>query len=113
MSVGAAIAQLYEAFANVDAPRFLNVCTHCCMTLAMESEICATPRKLLTAKHLYEYNSAAVGANPLGVANEAVYFAPRMLELIANGAEIHHSAEIALQRLNPDFPLASAPSLVP
>ncbi|MBI3228817.1 MAG: hypothetical protein HYZ45_01075, partial [Burkholderiales bacterium] len=57
----------------------------------------STPLSELSDRHFYSYNDAAMPkAQP---ADELKYFLPRMLELLAQGCDLHHSLEITLFRL--------------
>jgi len=94
----AVIADAYRVFGRHRAPTHqLNACTLCCMTEELEQEMRQLPLAKLTSKHFYEYNTAAKG--PEQLADEVQYLLPRMLELMAEGEEVHHSIELALQRL--------------
>lgn len=93
-----AITQLYAVFNDEQAlQQPLNVCTACCMSAEQELEMRHLPRRELTDKHFYRYNDSA-WSNMQPTA-EMKYFLPRMLELLAQGEDLHHSTEITLQRL--------------
>jgi hypothetical protein len=93
-----AVERLYSVFKPYAAPQhMLDVCTHCCMDAALEVEMRRLPLRQLTAKHFYEYNTSAKGAEQ--PVNEIKYLLPRMLELLALDADLHHSIELSLQRL--------------
>jgi hypothetical protein len=94
----AAIDDAYRVFARQPRPAFpLDVCLGCCMDSALEREMRELPLRRLGARHFYEYNtSAKSGEQPV---TELLYFLPRMLELIAEGAEVHHSTELYLDRV--------------
>lgn len=79
--------------------RPLDVCVACCVSKEVEvdKQMCEWPLKRLTANHFYEYNCSA--KSEVQDAREIGYFLPRMLELLAEGADIHHSIELSLDRL--------------
>lgn len=93
-----AVERLYTVFNGYRAPQhYLNVCLACCMDEALEKEMRRVPLRQISAKHFYEYNCAAKDwPQP---ADELKYLLPRMLELLANGADVHHSTELSLDRL--------------
>lgn len=94
----AVITDAYRTFSRHSAPAHpLDACTVCCMTQELEQEMRQLPLAKLTGKHYYEYNTAAKG--PVQPADEVLYLLPRMLELIAEGEEVHHSIELSLQRV--------------
>lgn len=93
-----AVERLYAVFKPYAAPQhMLDVCTQCCMDSALEVEMRRLPLRQLTTRHFYEYNDSAK-TRPQPVA-EIKYLLPRMLELLAFGAEIHHSSALYLDRL--------------
>lgn len=91
----AAVQDLYAVFGRYSAPRHtLDVCLGCCVDEQAEREL---PLRSLKAHHFYEYNSSAKGqVQPVG---EVKYLLPRLLELLARGAYLHHSTELYLDRL--------------
>ena len=94
----AAVDAAYAAFQHHSAPtQTLDVCMPCCMDEATERELRRLPLRQLTARHFYEYNGSAKGSEQ--PADELLYFLPRMLELLAQGKELHHSTELYLDRL--------------
>ena len=94
----AVITDVYQAFSRHSAPAHpLDACTMCCMPKELEQEMRQLPLAKLTSKHFYEYNTAAKG--PVQPADEVLYLLPRMLELMAEGEEVHHSIELSLQRV--------------
>lgn len=96
--VRGAVEKLYAVFKPYAAPQhMLDVCTHCCMDAELEVEMRKLPLRQLTARHFYQYNGSAK-SDPQPV-DEIKYLLPRMLELLAAGAEIHHSTELFLDRL--------------
>ena len=89
---------VYQAFSRYDAPHgLLDVCTACCMDAGLEREMRRLPLRQLKEKHFYEYNDSA--KSQVQPADEIKYLAPRMLELLAEGAHLHHSTELYLERL--------------
>jgi hypothetical protein len=93
-----AVERLYAVFSGYRAPALcLNVCLGCCMDEAREREMRQLPLRQISAAHFYEYNSSA--SDVPQPADEIRYLLPRMLELLADGAELHHSSEIYLRRL--------------
>ena len=89
---------VYQVFSRYDAPHgLLDVCTACCMDAELEREMRRLPLRQLTEKHFYEYNDSA--KSQLQPADEIKYLAPRLLELLAEGAHLHHSTELYLERL--------------
>jgi len=94
----AAVAEVYRAFArHTEPPRPLDVCLACCVSVEIEQQLRHWPLKRLPAGHFYEYNTSA--KSEVQASQEVGYFLPRMLELLAEGAEIHHSIELSLDRL--------------
>ena len=67
------------------------------MDPALEAEMRRLPLRELSAKHFYEYNSSAKSV--VQPADEMLYLLPRLLELVAEGAEVHHSTELSMQRM--------------
>jgi hypothetical protein len=93
-----AVDRLYAVFSRYRAPPYcLDVCLACCMDESLEKEMRRLPLRQITARHFYEYNSSA--KSEVQPENEIKYLLPRMLELIACGAEVHHSEELYLDRL--------------
>jgi hypothetical protein len=92
------VEDAYKAFRRHARPAFpLDVCLNCCMDADLEREMREKPLRELTARHFYEYNTSAKGAEqPVA---EILYLLPRMLELIAEDAEVHHSTELFLDRV--------------
>jgi hypothetical protein len=98
LALSLAIEQLYATFNGYRAPTdLLDVCTHCCMSPELEKEMRKMPLRQLTIKHFYEYNTSAKSSEQ--PPEEIKYLLPRMLELLAQGAELHHSTELYLQRM--------------
>ncbi len=94
----AAVEAVYRAFAHYRAPEgLLDVCTCCCMDAEVEREMHRLPLRQLTREHFYQYNDSAKSA--VQPADEIKYYLPRMLELLAQGARLHHSTELYLDRL--------------
>mgnify|MGYP001764925584 CR=1 FL=1 len=104
----AAVQNLYTVFARYPAPTFpLDVCLGCCVDPKVERELRELPLRSLTAHHFYEYNDSAKGqVQPVG---EVKYLLPRLLELLAQGADLHHSTELYLDRLGRCDPQAFTP----
>ncbi|MEO8024685.1 MAG: hypothetical protein ABI660_22665 [Polaromonas sp.] len=93
-----AVDRLYAVFSGYRAPTLcLNVCLGCCMDESLEKEMRQLPLRQITARHFYEYNCSAKDVPQ--PAHEIKYLLPRMLELLADGAELHHSMECYLGRL--------------
>jgi hypothetical protein len=93
-----AVDRLYAVFSDYRSPSYcLNVCLACCMDEALEKEMRQLPLRQISTRHFYEYNNSAKDV-PQPV-REIKYLLPRMLELLAEGAELHHSREIYLSRL--------------
>ena len=93
-----AVDAAYAAFGHHRAPtQMLDVCIACCMDEALEREMRRMPLRQVTVRHFYEYNSSAKSVEQ--PAEELLYFLPRMLELLAQGEELHHSTELYLDRL--------------
>lgn len=69
----------------------------CCVSAEVEEQLRLLPLKTIPANHLYDYNCSAKGE--VERAREIGYFLPRMLELLTIGERLHHSIEIALNRL--------------
>src|SRR5476651_2034056 len=97
-ALSAAVAEAYRAFARHVAPAFpLDVCLACCCPVDVEQQLRQWPLARLTTGHFYEYNCSA--KSEVQPAPEIGHLLPRMLELLAEGGEIHHSVELALDRL--------------
>ena len=94
----AAVQSAYQAFRAYTAPTsHLDACTACCMDAEVEREMRRLPLRQLTEKHFYQYNDSA--KSTVQPADEIKYLAPRLLELLAQGARLHHSTELVLDRL--------------
>ena len=92
------VADAYRVFRHYKPPALsLDACLGCCMSPELEREMRQLPLSKLTRQHFYEYNTAA--KSEVQPADELVYLLPRMLELMAERAEIHHSIELSLDRL--------------
>lgn len=93
-----AVDAAYAAFQRHRAPtHMLDVCMPCCVDEATERAMRHLPLRQVTARHFYEYNGSAKSSEQ--PADELLYFLPRMLELLAQGQELHHSTELYLDRL--------------
>lgn len=77
-------------------PLPLDICS-CCVPDDIGRQLAQWPLKRLTALHFYEYNTSA--KDEAQDPREIGYFLPRMLELLTSGKEVHHSTELALDRL--------------
>src|SRR5689334_22591272 len=78
-------------------PSPLDVCLNCCVSEKVERELREWPLAEITARHLYDYNTSAKGlVQPV---KEVKHLLPRMLELLSEGEQIHHSIELSLDRL--------------
>ena len=75
----------------------LDVCINCCMDAELEAEMRRVPLRSISAKHFYQYNTSAKSEQQ--PVDEIKYLLPRMLELLAQGSELHHSIEVCLQRI--------------
>lgn len=105
----AAVQNLYAVFGRCPAPTFpLDVCLNCCVDAKVERELRELPLRSLTAHHFYQYNGSAKG--PVQPVGEVKYLLPRLLELLAQGAELHHSTELYLDRLGRCDPQAFSPT---
>lgn len=94
----AAVQTVYRTFSRYRAPHgLLDVCIACCMDEALELEMRCMALRGLTQRHFYQYNDSA--KSEVQPANEIKYYLPRMLELLVQGARLHHSTEIYLDRL--------------
>ena len=92
------VAEAYRTFRRRPAPPFpLDVCLPCCVSEEVERQLRQWPLARLTPHHFYEYNTSAKSL--LQSAREVGYLLPRWLELLAEGARIHHSIELSLDRL--------------
>jgi len=92
------VADACRTFGHHGAPPFpLDVCLACCVSVETERRLRSWPLARLTADHFYEYNCSA--KSEVQPAREIGHLLPRMLELLANGEQIHHSIELSLDRL--------------
>lgn len=91
------VEDAYKAFRHARPAYPLDVCLNCCMDAELEQEMRKKPLRELTARHFYEYNTSAKSAEQ--PVDEILYLLPRMLELIAEGADVHHSVELFLDRV--------------
>lgn len=105
----AAVQNLYAVFSPCPAPAFpLDVCLACCVDEQVERELRELPLRSLTARHFRQYNDSAKG--PVQPVGEVKYLLPRLLELLAQRAELHHSTELYLDRLGRCDPQAFSPT---
>lgn len=88
----------YDVFGGYREPdQALDVCINCCMDAELEKEMQRMPLRHITAAHFVEYNGSAKSIRqPIA---EIKYLLPRLFELIANGADVHHSTVLFLERL--------------
>lgn len=95
----AVVAEAYRVFRGVDdqALAKLDVCLGCCVLEQTARELREWPLARLTDRHFYDYNTSAKSA--CQPADELRHLLPRLLELLAEGAQVHHSIELALERL--------------
>lgn len=94
----AAVADAYAAFAGESAPSVpLAACVGCCMVAEEEQQMRHWPLRRLMRHHFYSYNDAAKPDEQ--PAAELRYLLPRMLELMADGQDVHHSTELFLDRV--------------
>lgn len=97
-SLDAAVAEAYVVFGRrAKFPGPLDACLACCVSAETEEQLRRWPLKRLSAGHFYEYNGSA--KSEVQNAQEVGYFLPRMLALLAEGADIHHSIELSLDRI--------------
>lgn len=97
-TLSSAVADAYRAFAGEPAPALpLAACVGCCMSVDDEAQMRQWPLKRLTRQHFYSYNDAAKPEEQ--PAAEMRYLMPRMLELLAEGQDIHHSTELFMERV--------------
>ena len=85
-------------FADYNKLYTLDACIGHCMDEDDAKQLMKLPRYEISARLMYEYNCTAKSGYTLETANELKYFLPRLLELVVEGAEIHHSEELYLQR---------------
>lgn len=98
LSVQEALQDVYQSFSRYRAPKTtLDVCIACCMDEADERAMRRLPLRELTAQHFHAYNDTAKSERQ--PAAELKYFLPRLLDLMAQGARLHHSTELYLDRL--------------
>ena len=94
-----AVDGVYLAFHRRHGSRSLplDICGYCCVSDETAQRLRDQPLARLTASDFREYNGSA--KSEIQRAAEVGHYLPRMLALLANGEEIHHSLEIALDRL--------------
>ena len=98
LALRASVDDAYRVFEHYGEWRFpLDVCLRCCVTDEDEQQLREWPLARLTRRHLWSYNDSA--KNAIQDPREVGHFVPRILELLAEGEEIHHSMEISLDRL--------------
>lgn len=97
-ALAAVIKDAYSVFRQYKAPAsMLDVCLECCMPPELEQEMRQLPLNKLGRQHFYEYNTSA--KSEVQPAHELGYLLPRLLELMAEGVDIHHSIELSLERV--------------
>lgn len=82
-----AIERCYRLFAKYPAPEHLEACTDCCMRPDIEREMRTLPLRSLSARHFWEYNTAA-HENGAASTPDIRYLLPRWLELYAADEEL-------------------------
>ena len=93
-----AVDRLYAVFSAYPAPSYcLDVCLACCMDETLEKEMRELPLRQISVKHFHAYNDTA--KSEVQPADELKYLLPRMLELLACGADMDYSPEKYLERL--------------
>lgn len=93
-----AVADAYRVFARYPSPPFpLDVCLACCVSEDVEKALRLAPLAKLHSRQFYEYNTSAKGE--VQPHKEIGRLLPRMLEILAEGEDIHHSIELSLDRL--------------
>jgi hypothetical protein len=93
-----AVERLYEVFSAYPAPSYcLDVCLVCCMDESLEKEMRELPLRQIGVKHFHAYNDTA--KSEVQPADELKYLLPRVLELLADGADMGFSPERYLERL--------------
>lgn len=93
-----AVERLYTVFKPYGVPQhMLDVCTDCCMDERLEVEMRRLPLRQITTRHFCQYNNSAKSEHQ--PAAEIKYLLPRLLELLSQGEELHHSTELYLQRI--------------
>jgi len=75
----------------------LDICGYCCVSEETATRLREAPLASLASSDFREYNGSA--KSRVQCAAEVGHFLPRMLALMADDEEIHHSLEIALDRL--------------
>ena len=75
----------------------LDICGYCCVSEETAQRLREQLPACLTSSDFREYNGSS--KSDVQRAAEVGHYLPRMLALLANGEEIHHSLEIALDRL--------------
>ncbi|WP_413995911.1 hypothetical protein [Maribacter sp. 2307ULW6-5] len=78
----------------------LDICSPCCVSREDEQLLLGHDRYQVPLPAIYAYNDTAKSGYTLETMGELKYFAPRILELVAQNAEVHHSRELYLQRFH-------------
>lgn len=81
----------------VDRLKTLDVCT-CCVSEEEVQQLWHAPRFEIPRRAMYAYNDTAKAGYTVYTADELRYFTPRLLQLIVQGEEVHHSMELYMQR---------------
>ncbi len=98
VALEAAVDGAYLAFRrHRSTPPPLDVCGDCCVSEHTAQRLRDEPIAKLTPQDFREYNGSA--KSEVQLPREVGHFLPRMLALLADGQEVHHSLEIALDRL--------------
>jgi len=93
-----AVERLYTVFSGYPAPSYcLDVCLVCCMDEQLEKEMRELPLRQISVKHFHAYNDTA--KSEVQPVDELKYLLPRILELLADGADMGFSPERYLERL--------------
>ena len=93
----AAIDAVYDAFSDVERPRFVDACP-CCMTADECDTLTSKPLRELSSDELNEYSGDAMLT--VGSEDDYSYFLPRILELsIADDSEWLNSIEITAHKM--------------
>lgn len=94
----AIIQEFYQVFDYPKPSQKLNVCDcPCCMHPDLEREMRTLPLHEVSKIHISEYLTGATCEDERP--DEVRYFLPRMVELFAQGEELHHSIEVYFRRV--------------
>jgi hypothetical protein len=93
-----AVDGAYLAFSrHRGRPWSLDICDHCCVSESTARRLFEEPPAHLNSSDLQSYNGSA--KSEVQDPAEVGHFLPRMLALLAQDEPVHHSLEIALDRL--------------